>query len=164
MGSYFGIYWIYNIIRILFTRLSKNMALNFICSPFSLDNFQSIVLWSFLIVIKFYIKQYKIWQCLKKLPKVYFVLAEICHFVFFGWQIMKNQRQIKIYFRCNWILAVKIIGLVSSGVSLTSRGEDASLALVSHHSSNGITIKIPYGVDVLLHRSASHPIFSYLVG
>ena len=43
------------------------------------------------------------------------------------------------------------IGLVSSGVSLTSWGEGASLALVGHPSSDGITIKIPYGVDVLLH-------------
>ena len=45
----------------------------------------------------------------------------------------------------------------------TSWGEGASLALVSHPSSNGVTIKMPYGVDVL-HRAASHPIFSYWVG
>ena len=32
----------------------------------------------------------------------------------------------------------------------------ASLALVGHHSSDSVTIKIPYGVDVLLHRPASH--------
>ena len=42
-------------------------------------------------------------------------------------------------------------GLVSSGVSLTLWGEGASLALVGHPSSDGITIKIPYEVDVLLH-------------
>ena len=54
--------------------------------------------------------------------------------------------------------------LVSSGVSLTSWGEGASLALVGYPSSDGITIKIPYGVDVLLCRPASHPIFSYWVG
>ena len=53
--------------------------------------------------------------------------------------------------------------LVSSGVSLTSWGEGASLALVGHPSSDGVTIKMPYGVDVL-HRPASHPIFSYWVG
>ena len=52
-------------------------------------------------------------------------------------------------------------GLVSSGISLTSWGEGASLALVGHPSSDGITIKIPYGVDVLLHRPASPLIFSY---
>ena len=35
------------------------------------------------------------------------------------------------------------------GVSLTSWGEGASLALVGHPSSDGVTIKMPYGVDVL---------------
>ena len=48
-------------------------------------------------------------------------------------------------------------GLVSSRVSLTSWEEGASLALVSHPSSDGITITIPYGVDVLLYRPALHP-------
>ena len=46
---------------------------------------------------------------------------------------------------------------MSSGVSLTSRREGASLALVGRPSSDGNTIKIPYDVDVLLHRPASHP-------
>ena len=55
-------------------------------------------------------------------------------------------------------------GLVSSGVNLTSWGEGAFLALVGHTSSDGITIKIPYGADVLFHRPAWHPIFSYWVG
>ena len=54
-------------------------------------------------------------------------------------------------------------GLVSSRGSLTSWGEGASLALVGHPSSDGVTIKMPYGVDVL-HRSVSHSIFSYWVG
>ena len=45
----------------------------------------------------------------------------------------------------------------------TSWGEGASLALVDHPSSDGVTIKMPYGVDIL-HRPASHPIFSYWVG
>ena len=54
-------------------------------------------------------------------------------------------------------------GLVFSRASLTSWGEGASLALAGHPSSDGITIKMPYGVDVL-HRPASHPIFSYWVG
>ena len=39
-------------------------------------------------------------------------------------------------------------------------GEGASLALVGHPSSDGIPIKILYGVDVLLHQPALHPIFS----
>ena len=40
----------------------------------------------------------------------------------------------------------------------------SSLALVGHPSSDGVTIKIPYGVDVLLHHPLSHPIFSYWIG
>ena len=48
-------------------------------------------------------------------------------------------------------------GLVSSRVSLVSWG-------VGHRSGDGIMIKMPYGVDVLLHSPASHPIFSYSVG
>ena len=39
-------------------------------------------------------------------------------------------------------------GLVSRGASLATRGESASLALVGHTSSDSVTIKIPYGVDV----------------
>ena len=54
-------------------------------------------------------------------------------------------------------------GLVSSGASLTSWGEGASLALVAHLSSDDATWKMPYGVDVL-HQPPSHPIFSYWVG
>ena len=48
---------------------------------------------------------------------------------------------------------------MSSGVSPTSWGEGASLALVGHPSCYGIIIKIPYGVDVLLHRPALHSSF-----
>ena len=40
--------------------------------------------------------------------------------------------------------------LVSSESSLTSWGEGASLALVGHSSSDGVTIKMPYGVDVFI--------------
>ena len=47
--------------------------------------------------------------------------------------------------------------------NLTSWGGGASLALVSHPSSDEVTIKIPYGVDVL-HWPTLHPIFSYWVG
>ena len=50
-----------------------------------------------------------------------------------------------------------------SGASLTSWGEGDSLALVSHPSSDGVMIKVSFGVDVL-HRPASHPFFSYWVG
>ena len=55
-------------------------------------------------------------------------------------------------------------GLVSSCVSFTSLEEGASLSLAGHSSNDGITIKITYEVDALLHRPASHPIFSYWVG
>ena len=48
----------------------------------------------------------------------------------------------------------------NTGASLTSWGEGASLALVGHPSSDGVTIKVLYGVNVL-HLPASHPIFSY---
>ena len=58
---------------------------------------------------------------------------------------------------------IQNIGLVFSRVSLTSWGEGASLVLVGHSSNDSVTIKMPYGVDVL-HRPASHPIFSYWVG
>ena len=43
--------------------------------------------------------------------------------------------------------------------SLTSWGGGASLALVGHPSSDDVTVKMPYGVDVL-HQPAWHPIFS----
>ena len=39
---------------------------------------------------------------------------------------------------------------MSSGASLTSWGGGASLALVGHPSSDGVTIKMPYGVDVCI--------------
>ena len=39
--------------------------------------------------------------------------------------------------------------LVSSCASLNSWGEGPPLALVGHPSSDGVTIKKPYGVDVL---------------
>ena len=39
--------------------------------------------------------------------------------------------------------------LVSSRASLNSWGEGPPLALVGHPSSDGVTIKKPYGVDVL---------------
>ena len=41
-------------------------------------------------------------------------------------------------------IPVVVTGLVSSGASLTSWGEGASLALVGNPSSDGITIKMPY--------------------
>ena len=52
---------------------------------------------------------------------------------------------------------------VQQGASRTSWGRGASLALVGLPSSDGITIKMPYGVDVL-HGPPLCPIFSYWVG
>ena len=54
---------------------------------------------------------------------------------------------------------------MSSRASLTSWGEGLeglALALVGNLSSDGVTIKMPYGVDVL-HQPALHPIVSYWV-
>ena len=76
---------------------------------------------------------------------------------------MQNQAIFKLYIDDILTLRHLNTGLVSSGDSLTSWGEGASLALVGNPSSDGITIKMPYGVDVL-HRPALHPIFSYWVG
>ena len=42
---------------------------------------------------------------------------------------------------------------MSGRVSLNSWG-GASLALIDHPSSNDVTIKIPYRLDILLHRPA----------
>ena len=59
--------------------------------------------------------------------------------------------------------------LMSSSLPVFQRGQSylmgrrCPLALVGNPSSDGITIKMPYGVDVL-HQPASHPIFSYWVG
>ena len=47
---------------------------------------------------------------------------------------------------------------MSRGDILTSWGEVASLALVGHPSSDGIMIKMPYGVDVL-HQQLRTPSF-----
>ena len=44
---------------------------------------------------------------------------------------------------------------MSSRASLTSSGEGASLALVGHPSSDGVTIKMPYGVDVFIEQLRS---------
>ena len=45
------------------------------------------------------------------------------------------------------------LGWCPAGPVLSHRAEDASLALADHPSRDGVTIKMPYGVDVL-HRPA----------
>ena len=48
---------------------------------------------------------------------------------------------------------------VQRGQSYLMGRRGASLALVGHPSSDGVTIKMLYGIDVL-HRRALYPIFS----
>ena len=43
----------------------------------------------------------------------------------------------------------EILGWCPAGPVLPRGGEGASLALVGHPSSDGVSIKMPYGVDVL---------------
>ena len=52
---------------------------------------------------------------------------------------------------------------MSNEVSLTSWGKGASLALVGHPFSDGVTIEMPYGVDVL-HQPALHAPHLFLLG
>ena len=61
-----------------------------------------------------------------------------------GKNILRQQtiKNIKIY-----------TGLLSSSASLNPWGV-ASLALVDHPSNDGVTIKIPYRLDILLHQPA----------
>ena len=46
---------------------------------------------------------------------------------------------------------IEVLGWCEVGSVLTSCEDCASLALVGHPCSDGITMKIPYVVDVLLH-------------
>ena len=57
---------------------------------------------------------------------------------------------------------IKVVSWCSAGT--ISWGEVTSLALVSHPSNDGVTIKIPYWVDVLFHPPALHPALSCWVG
>ena len=45
---------------------------------------------------------------------------------------------------------IEVLGWCEVGSVLTSCGDCASLALAGHPSSDGITMKIPYVVDVFL--------------
>ena len=59
---------------------------------------------------------------------------------------------------------IEILGWCPVGSVLIHGEVGASLALIGHLSSDGITIKIPYEVDILLNRPVLHSIFSYWVG
>ena len=58
---------------------------------------------------------------------------------------MQNQAIFKLYIDDILTLRHLNTGLVSSGDSLTSWGEGASLALFGLSSSDGVTTKVPYG-------------------
>ena len=62
-----------------------------------------------------------------------------------------------------WSPNIKILGLRQAGESFLT-GEGASLPLVARPSSDGVILKIPYEIDVSLHRPTLHPTFSYWVG
>ena len=49
---------------------------------------------------------------------------------------------------------------MSSRASLTSWGKGASLVLVGDPSSDGVIIKMPYGVDVFTPQMIHTPLFS----
>ena len=79
-----------------------------------------------------------------------------------NWKILKQFQGTfsDIQYPCapaHWALTIQSTELLSSGASLTSWGEGASLALVGHHSSDGVTTKILYGVDVFLNWSFCFP-------
>ena len=57
----------------------------------------------------------------------------------------------------------KILGWCPAGPALPHMEKVPLLASVCHPSSDIVTIKMPYEVDVL-HRPASQPLFSYWVG
>ena len=61
--------------------------------------------------------------------------------------------------------AILSLGILNKRIltSLTSWREGASLALAGHPSSDGVTIKMPFRVDVL-HQPTLYLIFSYWVG
>ena len=60
-----------------------------------------------------------------------------------GFQVIKMQQIKKIFFIIVFIMFIFLYFVIIRW------GEDASLALVGHPSSDGIMIKMPYGVDVL---------------
>ena len=81
-------------------------------------------------------------------PGVFFIFSGFWFFgLLRGWRCKEWSKMAKKFYAFS--PRHRNTGLVSSGVSLTScRG--ASLALVGHPSTDDITIKIPYEVDILL--------------
>ena len=82
-------------------------------------------------------------------------VTTICYFFVIIYQTMAGFLIFLLYRNCFKITSppwLSNTGLVSSRASLTSWGEDASLALVGHPFSNGVMIKMSYGVDVFIDR------------
>ena len=84
------------------------------------------------------------------------------------WDVSKNKANIttqftRFFFPLRWLVLLIFIYWV--GVQrghLTLCGEDASLALVDHPSSDGVLIKMLYEVDVF-NFPTLHPIISYWI-
>ena len=70
---------------------------------------------------------------------------------------------LKNFLKCNVYTKTLKSWVGVQRASSTLWGEGASLALVGQRFIDGVTIKMPYEVDVL-HQAASHPIYSYWVG
>ena len=77
-----------------------------------------------------------------------------------GWMPCHRLSIIKIGLPIVFSRDIDILGWFPAGSVLTSWAEGASLAFVGHPSGGGVTIKIPYRGDVLLHRPTLPPIFS----
>ena len=90
-----------------------------------------------------------------------FYLKKISQYFFFQNTNIRNI-EINLYTKEKKFQLGPVLVQMSSRASLTSWGEGASLALLGNPSSDGVTIKMPYGVDVL-HWPVSNPIFSYWV-
>ena len=60
--------------------------------------------------------------------------------------------------RCIYPRDIKMLGWSPVGPVLPHREKAPFLVLVGCPSSDGIRIKIPYGVDILLHQPALHPV------
>ena len=74
-----------------------------------------------------------------------------------------SSQEKQVGFKLAYWVELKILGWCPAGSVLPHGEKVPSLALVGHPSSDGVTIRMPYGVDVL-HQPVSHPIFSYWVG
>ena len=89
------------------------------------------------------------------------IIIVFLHFKCFPWSNLSSILYIikKVYIYCCMYSVPHSItprlwntGLVSRGASLTSWTEGSSLAMVGHPSSDGVSIKMPYRVDVFINQ------------